>query len=392
MTAGEKPLELLPRWSAPPFSARLLEVGFRTKTALKRGILRLRRRLRRHRRPDRSWRPGLPPGLTNETLRRSVPGLADSQLPTTSYQQLSSWKHSGAYRVEVVTSGGVRRRLVYKNCNYSESELPAAGRFPVRPGPIELEIYRNRSQRLRDHLPDVYHAEASRSDEFRLIMEDLGEGYSSAFSGRNLLIAAARLPRLHALLAPVFREMEQDRIPHYDEEFSRRLLSYVAASLDDYAAAHGGPDVEGLLDDLSDVGDAYLSSVSGMELTLVPIHGDYNPANILVDRRRSDRMKVVDWEWAGMGLPHADLAKLLGSGSPMARNLVFDDFVRSYPQWSYREHTVLYTRARLERGLIDASYLARHHLALPGPTRLDIPGYIARGCRTAREAARDLGA
>jgi thiamine kinase-like enzyme len=70
-------------------------------------------------------------------------------------------------------------------------------------------------------------------------------------------------------------------------------------------------------------------------------------------------VKVVDWEWAGIGVPHADLASLLKCVSPDDERMALETFSRGSGQLSAEEHLRLFRWCQLERRLLDAGFIAR---------------------------------
>jgi thiamine kinase-like enzyme len=84
---------------------------------------------------------------------------------------------------------------------------------------------------------------------------------------------------------------------------------------------------------------------------------------VLVHAQDRTRVKVVDWEWAGIGVPHADLASLLKRVSPDDERGALEIFSRGYSQLGAEDHLRLFRWCQLERRLLDAGFIARQQMA-----------------------------
>jgi thiamine kinase-like enzyme len=94
----------------------------------------------------------------------------------------------------------------------------------------------------------------------------------------------------------------------------------------------------------------------------VPIHGDYNMSNIHIYRGKHGQLKVVDWEWAGIGLPHADLAALVKSLRVEDHQTLLQMFEEDDSRLDVEQHRRLFHWCRLERRLLDVAFLAKQQL------------------------------
>ena len=124
--------------------------------------------------------------------------------------------------------------------------------------------------------------------------------------------------------------------------------------------------------------------------SLMPVHGDLNPSNVHLPRRDGCCIKVVDWEWGGIGLPQADLAALLNGVSPEVERRALEAFHRSDGQLSAEAHHRRFQWCKLERGLLDAGFLAAMALGGSDPARFRCGSRIERAGSRVLQAFREL--
>jgi thiamine kinase-like enzyme len=92
--------------------------------------------------------------------------------------------------------------------------------------------------------------------------------------------------------------------------------------------------------------------------TGAPIHGDFNTSNVHISKNGLNNIKLVDWEWAGLGLPLMDLASLLKRTKPEVEKQGLA--IYSKHDFSLSPSTLkrFYYWCKLERGILDASFIA----------------------------------
>jgi aminoglycoside phosphotransferase (APT) family kinase protein len=122
-----------------------------------------------------------------------------------------------------------------------------------------------------------------------------------------------------------------------------------------------------------------------------PIHGDYNRSNVHLHARDAAETKVVDWEWAGIGVPHADLAALLKLVDPEHERAVLDVFMSGNPVLDAETHWRTFRWCQLERRLMDAGFLARQQMASPRRVRW-LEAYIDRAAADVLQSIQRLEA
>jgi hypothetical protein len=101
-------------------------------------------------------------------------------------------------------------------------------------------------------------------------------------------------------------------------------------------------------------------------------------------------MRVVHWEWLGLGLPHQDLAALLKQTPPLLEERAIAAYAERDGSRTAEEHRELYRWCKLERALLDASFLAIQAMqgGRQGRSRLRAP--IRRAMGWAFAAFRQL--
>ena len=120
------------------------------------------------------------------------------------------------------------------------------------------------------------------------------------------------------------------------------------------------------------------------------IHGDYNPSNVLYHVQRPEQIKLLDWEWAGVGVPHADLVSLMKGARPDVEERALRIFADHDRGLGLAEHRRLYDWCKLERGLLDGAFMAAQFLRLPPTTGFNFSGHIEASMRRVLIALQQL--
>lgn len=362
---------------------------------------RVRRKVRRWRAETQPFIHGLPPGLDHQPVQTILADALGSRPSSFSYQHLSAWKASGAYRVRVRTVRGAEITLIYKEARYSEEEIPALINFPIRPGPSEYILYSQANEVIAPYLPKVYLAqEVIPQIHYRYLFEDLALDYARAKEHNNLVNSSALLPVLHRALKDWAELNHENGLLVYGDWFSRALQGYVSHNLRALSEHIQHPALKEFLDHWSEIKEIHLAPEFTLEQPGTLIHGDANHSNIHIHKRDPLRFKVVDWEWAGFGTSsYADLAALL-KGTPVdVEKAAFDKFTcsslmprigdteqDSSPQNNYRK----YLWCKLERGLIDASFLAAQSLSTANKTKFNLQNAVITSIQHVQSAYHQL--
>ncbi len=310
---------------------------------------------------------GLPPGVAFETLDALCRRHLRQGLGRCAYVHLSSWKPHGTWRLELTTTGGRKWPLIFKNERYTTSDIPALEALPIRPGPPEFAVYQAQSLQLRRFIPEVYLSrEIEPGCHFQYIMEDLrGALEPIRFDRQDLITAIHALLQLQEALKQTWANNRNPYLIVYDRRYSERLLDYVRHNLEAFCTSRDVPAVAELCRSWQRIVDVHQRGEFYQHGLATPIHGDYNRSNVHVHPRDRTKVKVVDWEWAGIGLPHADLAAVLKRAHPADERAALDVFAGARGDLDAESHQRLFRWCRLERRLLDAGFIARQQLRSP---------------------------
>jgi hypothetical protein len=324
---------------------------------------------------------GLPEGLSQTVLDAVCREHLRAGLASVSHHHLSAWKASGSYRLYLRLTDGKQRTLIFKRADYSASQIPALTDFPARPGLPEYHVYAHGAEILGASLPAVYRCEVVVPGErYDYVLEDLGDRYRVAAGLDDMLESARQLPALHATIGRFVDASGTEGLVRFDGDFWERLVAYAARSLDRWFEREPGDAVGTLRKRWTQLNEVRGEIAAAMG-PAVPIHGDYNVSNILVRTGRADRLKILDWEWAGIGWPHADLASLAkGSDEATERRLV-EVYAAAEGRRSVDEHWRLYQWSQLERGVLDAAFLAAQGLDATHASKLDLAWCVDNSAR-----------
>lgn len=351
-------------------------------------------RLERHRPPARL--PGLPEGLEFETLAE-VCNRHFGELPESiSHTHLSSWKLAGTFRLFLTSKAGRAQTLIYKSAVYYLNHIPAIARLPVVPGQPEFLVYRAASNGVTDdsllhYLPKVYLCEEVNPGwYYRYLLEDLGSDYRKPASPEDKVKIAAALPELQRAMRASLPEIEQKPFLRFDYAFTLALQEYVCNYLETYLRLNH----DRIISSVNQRWTAILSLHRRKEFhdmhELLPVHGDLNTTNIHIHHQQACQFKFVDWEWAGVGLPHADLASLLKRASPDTERRALEVFAQTNRALSLAEHLRLYEWCRLERGLLDAAFLAVQRMESPVQPQMDMSAHVRSALERVLSAYHEL--
>lgn len=338
----------------------------------------------------RYFSPGRPRGLSEDELSAICLAAFGSVPKTVSHQHISGWKESGAYRLFVRLQNGDAPSLIFKNDVFESARNPALDALPLRPGPPEYGVYCSTDGPLAAYLPTPYLCDEARPGRhYRYVLDDLRYSYRRG-NGTDALRIARALPALHrALRAQWPAGTTPPALLNYHDGGRAPLLAYAHAQLHRYAATTERDQVHRLLSVWTAVERIYLDDRFYVPEALGPIHGDLNPSNVHF-HHTTGRLKIVDWEWAGVHLMHADLASVLRGTSPDDEHRAHDAFVAHNDALSPDVHRALYLYCKLERGLIDAAYVAGVDHGRPTQAQFDLRSFIRGAAGRSLRALSDL--
>lgn len=341
----------------------------------------------------RAWQAGLPEGLV------PLDDVLDVAETTGSveHQHLSGWKSHGAWRIRWQVSEGESRSVIFKDATYDLRHVPAVRDLPLHPGPPEWRVYgHDPPPHLGSWMPGILWSrrDPDRS-HFQYLMEDLQPTHRPWRSVTELLWLAELLPGLHTGLTAAFAH-DGDGLVRLDEDASLALVDYFRAGLVERIGPPVGPEAVWVRESWPGICGTYTAEARHAHATapLVGIHGDPNPANVLFPRDPSDGVKLIDWEWAGLGVAHADLASICKAlPRPVERAVVrtYRDHAR---ERSFAQDWRIYLWCKLQRGLLDAAFLGRQrveatHVDTALPLATHVEAALGRAHR-AHDALRDL--
>jgi len=337
---------------------------------------------------------GCPEGLTVDILEPLASKRLGSKIKRVQHRHLSGWKNSGAFKL--VVTGRFRRSFscVYKNALYSEGHIPALEGLPIFPGPPEYLVYRHAGLELQQYLPEIYFSrEVVPGEHFQFLIEDLGASFTGAQDiERRTLFVCKDLPRIHENLARALDVKARVGLLSYDNTFSCQLLDYVGDDLQRLHARNASEKLGRLIESWPRFADVYRAAMSWVytEIPLKPIHGDLNITNILFHRTAPTAFKLIDWEWAGVGIPHSDLVSLLKGVPPAVEQEALRLYTESCGARTFLQDRYIYDWCKLQRGLFDAGFFAKQILNSKTPPRMALEGPIDRALARAQDAYAGL--
>jgi hypothetical protein len=304
---------------------------------------------------------------------------------------LSGWKYSGAYRVMLTTTGGREWNVIYKNAVYGPDHIPAVIGLPVLPGPPEYTIYSRGSDGLSEYLPEIYDAvEVARGRHYHYLLEDLAATHRPlSYKAPEIVDVAAALPSLHNTILDWMQTAGVEGLLQYGQRFSVELADYTEAQLNRYQPVARSEIVTQFLQCWSDIKTVYLRPDFVALQNSLPVHGDFSPANIYLAHNNPKQIKILDWEWAGIGTGQLDLAALLKRSSPDLEARAVAAYHTANPRLTDAEHQRLYEWCQLERGISDVGYLAKQELDSTRRAQT-VPRYIERSIERATQAYQRL--
>ncbi len=314
---------------------------------------------------------GLPAGIDQAEVEAVCADHFGEKVCSISHIHLSGWKSAGAYRLFIQTESSRQVNLVYKNSIYQREDIPALAGLPIQPGPAEYTVLSQAVGPLAPYLPQVFLAEELTPGlHYRYIMEDLFQDYHIVSDVEEIMNSARLLAELQQALLEWAIEVDTRGMLTYGRECSLEIQEYARKNLEIYAQRSNEPILKQVLSNWALVTQLHLDPEFFALPAQYPIHGDSNYTNIHLHRQNPRKFKLVDWEWAGFGNPFADLASLMKGVPPEFERKAFKEFTLPngkpnpslVPDLSPQESWRYYQWCQLERGLLDASFLAVQHI------------------------------
>lgn len=322
---------------------------------------------------------GIPDGIRPETLNQICVDHFGSPLQSVSYHHLSAWKAAGAFRLYLKLVNGQECRLVFKNAIYEHDHIPALRDLPVHPGPPEYAVYSSKHAALAQYLPKVYLAEeVIPQKQYLYLLEDLKPDFHNVRAEEALAETIRLLPGVYEALQDWVAVEQPTYLLAYGKRFAQELSEYAHANLQKYGQNFQSEHLLRVLDLWSEITRLYNQEEFFSIHPSGPIHGDPNYTNIYLHPSNPKLIKLVDWEWAGIGIPHADLASLLKGASEALEKKIISSYSSHAIRLDPHDNHCLYMWSVLERSLLDAGFLAAQVNKSMGESRLHIPRAIEK--------------
>jgi hypothetical protein len=291
-------------------------------------------------------------------------GQLDGHIGRCAHQHIAGWKKHGTFRLHVVTEKGTRRTFIFKDEIYTLDEIPALRELSVRPGPPEYHVYtQSADSPLSTFLPRLFwHAELEPGRHFRYLLEDLQLRYRRLhFRRRDLLFAVRVLMKAQKAMKSTFEKRGDKGLIRYDKTYSEKMIEYARNSLEEYASKTNDGEAKEIIGLWSNILEIHETKEAFGDELNQPIHGDYTLPHVHW-KHGAEGAKIVDWEWAGLGMPHADLAALLKWADPEIRREAIGILVKEHGKIRLEEHDRLLNWCLLERKLLDAGFFAKQQM------------------------------
>jgi hypothetical protein len=339
--------------------------------------------------PAEAPAPGLPPGLSVDDLQDVLWRETGQAARRFAFLHLSSWKPSGSCRLYLELENGAPWTVIFKNALYTADQAPALEGFPLRPGPPEFAVYRRPEGPLRPFLPRVFLCrEVVPARHYNYLLEDLSGTHERANRIESVLAVASRLREIHEALSAWAVPEDRERLLLYDRGFSDALREYARRNLERYVRAVDDDAVSRIYRRWPEI--AAMHAREDFACADRILHGDFGPSNILIHTSDPSRLKLIDWEWTGYGLAEADLASLLKGVSADVERGAVAIYLHGGAVPTRDRSARLYLWCRLERGLLDAAFIAAQALDASNDARLNLRGFVRKALQRAEGAYEDL--
>ncbi len=347
----------------------------------------------------REWRErarytkGIPEALSLDTLNDVTRSCTGDEPVSASYRHTSGWKSDGAFRIRVKLRNGSVWTFIFKVVTYDLERIPALEGLPIHPGTPEFWIYSTDSETLKDYLPDVYFCQ-KHADNVRFIycLEDLWPRFSSVSCDADILHVSDSLSRMHGFISQALSPRVREHLINYDIDFSTKLFRYVIDALGHLDRYGESQEVEAFFGDWVGIEKLYLTNMelAYSEVQQRLIHGDSNLTNIFLGRSDRRSIRLIDWEWAGIGLPHMDLASALKNASPELEAQAIRAFSNGLSSKDIQIDRKTYYWCKLQRALFDAAFFVKQQKSALGREPNSLRPYIDKAARRAALAASEL--
>jgi len=248
----------------------------------------------------------------------------------------STWKMDGVFRLLIDLEKGKSWSIIYKKIHYQPEQIPGLSKMTIAAHSPEFLIYKQEVEALIPYLPVIYLCHREGQD-YQYLMEDLANDYQKVSTTSAIKQTVLELPNLYRSLQIWSRSLSSVRLMRFDQNFSRVFENYARQTLE-YLARNRHFQAQEILQSWTKLAQRLTSPDLHPPHLLRPIHGDFNRSNIFSHRQTALKMKVIDWEWCGIGPPHLDLAALLRTVDVSFENEALNCFIRQHPGLNQQEH------------------------------------------------------
>lgn len=339
-----------------------------------------------------SYRKGLPLGISPDIVESFLRHNDGGELVAVQHCHTSAWKNAGSYRLVLRCKPRRSIRLVFKDANYSDVDIPALKGLPVVPGAAEYFFFKQANGPALSFLPEIYHAEeVAPKVHYRYLMQDLSVDHRILAGSADVIKICEFLPQLQEALLESTPGFDDPSLIRFDREFDHQLLGYARRSLQSYQAVRSNQEVGRILSEWPEFAARYArsSQVAYRLQPLTVVHGDFNIGNMMI-HRRDNSIRVFDLEWAGWGLPHADLASGLLGTPPDLEEYCLVAFHRSLGLHTFDEDRAIFRHARLQRAVLNASFVAKQILCAGEHIPAWFSKFVSNECKSALDILEGL--
>jgi len=204
-----------------------------------------------------------------------------------------------------------------------------------------------------------------------------------------LLVVVNALASVHAALRNQPAKERSSTWLNYNHSTTEELEEYAERVLRRYAVERDTSAGE-FMEKWADVCRVHRNSTPQPGESNQLVHGDLNITNVHVKPGAPEQMKLVDWEWAGWGLPHLDLACLLKRTDEILEQRAMNIFTGNDPSLPLDEHWRIYRWCQLDRAILDASFLAAQVLDQGYQPHWDMAGFLEGSLAEVLRRTREL--
>ncbi|MEM9033478.1 MAG: aminoglycoside phosphotransferase family protein [Actinomycetota bacterium] len=328
-------------------------------------------------------RDGAPTGLPDDVVDAALTKLGGGRPQRIAHVRLGGWKPDAwTTRVFVTDEAGARHTFVCKLTDYDD-QVPAFDGLPFEPGLPEhgvlSSVERDGGGELGTWMPAPLTSRHLGGRRFVFAITDVGATHHARSDPDSMLRAIDALAPLHEALDGAALD-GAELLDLRPTSGRGALVEYVGRHLT-AAPESGADELAGRAAELVDA----CATPAWASATVRTVHGDPNRSNVVFPRR--GRPLFIDWEWAGVGPEHGDLACLTKVLPVELEDEGVRRFAAARTATDLDAHRELHQRAKLLRALLDSSFLCAQRSARPGGVRFDIDGPIGR----AHAAAAALG-